>query len=136
MMRSSSGATARCAADGIVSFVDCALLTCVFGCTTSWPLRPVRISFAALPDHFVHVHVDARVAASLPHVEREFAVEFARERAVAGLHDRIGDIGLERADLGIGHGAGLLDCEERAVQARMKDDGQMCAADTFTMRCV
>lgn len=32
-----------------------------------------------IADHFVHVHVDARVAASLPHVEREFAVEFARE---------------------------------------------------------
>ena len=39
----------------------------------------------AVADDFIHIHVDASVAAALPHIERELVIEFACQHFVAGL---------------------------------------------------
>ena len=77
-----------------------------------------------IPNHLIHIHVEAGVAAALPEVERELLIKRAVERPVSGLHDRVRDLGIERSGLGVRTGRGLLDPRHRAEDIRIENDRQ------------
>ena len=69
-------------------------------------------------DDFVGVHVGRGAGAALQHVDHEMLVTIAGDDAIAGRDDGGGDVGLERAEIAVGHGAGLLDHGQRLHEFR------------------
>ncbi len=68
-------------------------------------------------EHLVDVHVARRARAGLEHVDRELRVVLAGGDLLGGSDDRVGDVLVEHAQLGVGLGAGGLDLGEARICA-------------------
>ena len=112
---------AMCMAVGKVSFDDCDMLTSSLGWTGR--LRPHHAAGqldGPVGDHLVGVHVGLGPAAGLPDAQGEVLVERARRvTSPAAPHDQLGQLGVELAQLGVGHAPPLPSgCRRRGSPAR------------------
>ena len=73
-------------------------------------------------DDLVPVHVRRRPAARLEHVEGELGVELAVHHFLAGLDDRLPDLGIKQAELHVRLGRCHLDEPERVDEAAPEAD--------------
>src|SRR5690606_34715596 len=71
-------------------------------------------------EHLVHVHVRAGARAGLVGVDRELRVVLARDDLVGGPGNRVGDVAVERAEILVRQGCGLLDAGESGDVARLE----------------
>ena len=84
-----------------------------------------------IADHFIDIHIDACVAAALPHVERKFLFVAAGDHLAAGCGNRLGDFRLHSADSGIRFGTGLFDLAQCFVHVRIGNDWKACCSRYF-----
>jgi hypothetical protein len=94
----------------------------------------VRVNLAAellgreRRQNLVHVHVRAGARAGLVGVDRELGIVLARDDLVGGPGDRIGDLAVERAQILVREGRGLLDageCGDVAGLETLAGDGEV-----------
>ena len=55
-----------------------------------------------IADHFIDVHIDAGVAAALPHIERKLLFKSSGDHFVASLFNGYCNFGLQSSDFGVG----------------------------------
>ncbi len=70
-------------------------------------------------DHLVGVHVGRGAGATLDEVRHELVEQVARDQPVARADDRVGDPGIEHAQVPVGHGGGLLHVAEGLDEIRL-----------------
>ena len=88
-------------------------------------LVPSENFIGAVADDFVHVHVDAGVAAALPHVQGELIVKLTGVDFVRRLGNGLADLGRNRTDFSVGAGTRLLDLRQSAVHAGIENHRQV-----------
>ena len=79
-------------------------------------------------EHLVDVHVHARVAAALPHIERKLFFKAAGDHTVAGFGNSARFFRRESTNLGGSQCTGFLNLAERFVHVRVGDHGKACGA--------
>ena len=70
-------------------------------------------------DHLVRVHVGRSPGAALDEVGDELVKQFAGNQSVTGSHDRLGDPGVEYAEIAVGHRGSLLHISECLDKIRL-----------------
>jgi len=70
-------------------------------------------------DHLVGIHVGRRSRAALDEIRRELVTELARDDPITGLHDGVGNLRVECAQIAVGHGSRLLHVAKCANEARL-----------------
>src|SRR5581483_1396680 len=73
---------------------------------------------SAVRDHLIDVHVSLRAAARLPYAERELVVELAGDYFVGGLHDQLGLVSGQFAEILVDECASLFQDAKSANQFR------------------
>ena len=111
-----ASAAARWIDDGNTSLLDCEALTWSLGCTG----RP-QLAGGERGDHLVGVHVRRRAGSGLEDVDRELVVVAGRPRpAPRPRRDRLGQILVENAELGVDLRRGPLDLGQRPDVRRLQ----------------
>ena len=98
-------------ADGKTSLDDCEALTWSFGCTGLPSASVARVAMTSL----VFMLLDVP-GAGLEDVDREVLVPLAAGHARRGLGDRVGDLAVEHAEVGVDRGGRALDGGQGADQ--------------------